>query len=68
MIVDFVLFLVLLLGGFWLFGLAQVTPGLPGLVFVAGILAISAGLAYITRARGGATNRGGVEGSGHREQ
>ncbi len=67
MIVDFVLFIVLLLGGFWLFGLAQVSPVAPGLVFVAGILAISVGLAYITWARGGATNRGGVAGSDHRE-
>ncbi len=68
MIVDFVLFLVLLLGGFWLFGIAQEAPAMQGLVFVAGILAISAGLAYITRARGGATNRSWVGGSEHREQ
>lgn len=68
MIVDFVLFLVLLLGGFALFGFAQVSPVLPGLVFVAGVLSISAGLAYVTRARGGATNRGLVPGADHREQ
>ncbi|MFT4135743.1 hypothetical protein [Microbacterium sp.] len=68
MIIEFAFFLICLIGGFWLFGLAQEATVLPALVFVAGILAISIGLAFVMRARGGATNRGPVRGAEHREQ
>ncbi|OAN40775.1 hypothetical protein [Microbacterium sp. H83] len=57
MILSFIFFLVLFLGGFWLLGLAQSIPDFQGLVFVAGILAVSLALAFAMRQRGSATRR-----------
>ncbi|MDT0156970.1 hypothetical protein Q9R19_04935 [Microbacterium sp. ARD32] len=55
--VDFIVFLVLFLGGFYLFGIAEDVPGAQGVVFSAGLIAVSLALAYVMRQRGSATRR-----------
>lgn len=57
MIVSFIVFLVLFLGGIWAMGIAQSLPDFQSLVFIAGLLAVSAALAVMMRERGGATRR-----------
>lgn len=57
MILSFIFFLVLFLGGIWLLGLAQVLPEFQGVVFAAGILIICLSLAFVMRQRGSATRR-----------
>jgi len=56
-VVDFIVFMVLFLGGFYLFGLAWELPTAQGVVFSAGILLVSLALAYVMRQRGSATRR-----------
>lgn len=56
-VVDFIVFIVLFLGGFYLFGISHELPSGQGYVFSAGILLVSLALAYIMRQRGSATNR-----------
>ncbi|GAA5154701.1 hypothetical protein GCM10025768_26270 [Microbacterium pseudoresistens] len=57
MIVSFIIFLVLFLGGIWLMGFAQALTTVPALVFVAGLVLVCLSLAWIMRERGGATKR-----------
>ncbi|WP_298868598.1 hypothetical protein [Microbacterium sp.] len=56
-VVDFIVFMVLFLGGFYLFGLAWSVPEGQGFVFSAGIILVSLALAYGMRQRGSATRR-----------
>ncbi|MGO4681833.1 hypothetical protein [Microbacterium sp. 2MCAF23] len=57
MILHYIVFGILFLGGFALLGIAPGLPAWQGPVFVAGILAISLALAYMMREPGGATKR-----------
>lgn len=57
MIVHYIVYAVLFLGGFILLGIASGLPAWQGPVFVAGILLISLALAYMMREHGGATKR-----------
>lgn len=52
---NFIIYVVLFLGGFWLLGIAHELPSFQGPVFVAGILAVSLGLGIMVHAPGGAT-------------
>lgn len=55
--VDFIVFIVLFLGGFVLLGIAHELPTAQGVVFTAGILAISLAMAWAMRQAGSATRR-----------
>lgn len=55
--VDFIVFIVLFLGGFYLFGISHELPTAQGLAFTAGILLVSAALAWVMRQRGSDTRR-----------
>ena len=55
--VDFIVFLVLFLGGFVLFGISHELPTGQGFAFTAGILLVSIAMAYAMRQRGSATKR-----------
>lgn len=55
--VDFIVFMVLFLGGFYLFGISHELPTAQGLVFSAGIVLVSVALAWVLRERGTATRR-----------
>lgn len=55
--VDFIVFIILFLGGIVLLGISWELPTAQGLVFSAGIIAISLALAYVMRQRGSATRR-----------
>lgn len=55
--VDFIVFMVLFLGGFYLFGISWSLPTAQGVAFSAGILLVSLALAYVMRQRGSATRR-----------
>ena len=57
MILSFIFFLILFLGGIWLLGLAQTIEEFQAIVFVAGILIICLSLAFVMRQRGSATRR-----------
>lgn len=58
MVISFIIFMVLFLGGIWLMGIAQGLATLPALVFVAGLLLVCLAMAWIMRAgRSGATKR-----------
>lgn len=57
MILSFIFFLVLFIGGIWLIGLAQSLPDFQALVFIAGVLIVSLSLAFVMRQRGSATRR-----------
>lgn len=57
MIFSYAIFLVLFLGGMWMVGIAHQLPDYQSLVFVGGVLAFSAALAYVMRASGSATRR-----------
>lgn len=54
---NYVIFLVLFIGGIVVLGLAHELPAWQGVVFVAGILSISIALAVIVHAPGTATRR-----------
>lgn len=56
-VVDFIVFIVLFLGGFYLFGIAFDVPTAQGVVFSGGIILVSLALAYAMRQRGSATRR-----------
>ncbi len=55
--VDFIVFLVLFLGGMWLLGAAWEMPAWQGVAFSAGIIMVSIAMAYVMRQRGSATRR-----------
>lgn len=55
--VDFIIFIILFVGGIVLLGISWELPTAQGVVFSAGILAISLALAYAMRQRGSATRR-----------
>ena len=58
MILSFLLFLVLFLGGIGMMGIAHELPDFQALVFVGGLLVMCLSLAYMMRAGGsGATRR-----------
>jgi hypothetical protein len=56
-VVDFIVFIVLFAGGFYLFGISSSLPTAQGVVFTAGLLLVSLALAYVMRQRGSATRR-----------
>ncbi|MCA1306065.1 hypothetical protein LC082_04000 [Microbacterium esteraromaticum] len=56
-VVDFIVFLVLFLGGFVLFGISHELPTGQAYAFTAGILLVSLAMAYVMRQRGSATKR-----------
>lgn len=55
--VDFIIFIVLFVGGIVLFGISWELPTAQGVVFSAGIVSVSLALAYVMRQRGSATRR-----------
>ena len=55
--VDFIVFMVLFLGGFYLFGISWSLDAAQGVVFSAGIVLVSLALAYVMRQRGSDTRR-----------
>ncbi|GAA3925491.1 hypothetical protein GCM10022383_00880 [Microbacterium soli] len=55
--VDFIVFIALFVGGFYLFGISWSLPTAQGVVFTAGLLVVSIALAYAMRQRGSATKR-----------
>ncbi|MFJ4045008.1 hypothetical protein ACIPV2_04585 [Microbacterium sp. NPDC089987] len=55
--VDFIVFLVLFLGGMWLLGAAWEMPAWQGVAFSAGIILVSLAMAWVMRQRGSATRR-----------
>ncbi|MDR6866543.1 hypothetical protein J2Y69_001136 [Microbacterium resistens] len=57
MIIRFIVFGVLFLGGMLLMGIAPGLPAMQGVVFVGGILSFSLALAVMMAERGGATKR-----------
>ena len=57
MILHYIVFGVLFLGGIVVLGIAPGLPAWQGPTFIAGILLISLALAYMMRERGGATKR-----------
>ncbi|MEV4775468.1 hypothetical protein LTA6_002428 [Microbacterium sp. LTA6] len=57
MILSFIFFLILFLGGIWLMGLAQSLEDFQAIVFVAGLLIMCLSLAFMMRQRGSATRR-----------
>ncbi|WP_313354987.1 hypothetical protein [Microbacterium sp.] len=64
--VDFIVFLVLFLGGMWLLGAAWEMPAWQGVAFSAGIIMVSLAMAYVMRQRGSATRRS--DSWGHRQK
>jgi len=56
-IIRFIVFGVLFLGGIVLLGIAPGLPAMQGVVFTGGILSFSLGLAVMMTAAGGATRR-----------
>lgn len=56
-VVDFIVFIVLFLGGFFLFGISHDLPAGQGYAFTGGILLVSIALAYVMRQRSSATKR-----------
>ncbi|WP_341974020.1 hypothetical protein [Microbacterium sp. LWO13-1.2] len=57
MILSFIFFLILFLGGIWLMGLAQSLEDFQAIIFVAGLLIMCLSLAFMMRQRGSATRR-----------
>ncbi|MBT2486887.1 MULTISPECIES: hypothetical protein [unclassified Microbacterium] len=57
MILSFLFFLVLFLGGIWVMALAQSLEDFQAIVFVAGLLVTMLSLAWVMRASGSATRR-----------
>ncbi|MDQ0728852.1 hypothetical protein [Microbacterium sp. W4I20] len=57
MILSFIFFLVLFLGGIWMMALAQSLEDFQAIVFIAGLLITSLSLAFVMRQRGSATRR-----------
>lgn len=57
MILSFIFFLILFLGGMWVMGIAHSLEDFQAIVFCAGLLAVMLSLAFIMRERGTATRR-----------
>lgn len=58
MILSFIIFLILFVGGIWLMGISFEIAGLEALVFCAGLTAVTLSMAWIMRqGRNGATRR-----------
>ncbi|MFY9714405.1 MAG: hypothetical protein WAK00_13100 [Microbacterium sp.] len=57
MILSFILFVFLFLGGIWLMGLAQSLEDFQAIVFIAGLLIMCLSLAFMMRQGGSATRR-----------
>ncbi|KJQ54443.1 hypothetical protein RS85_01595 [Microbacterium sp. SA39] len=57
MILSFIFFLVLFLGGIWVMALAQSLEDFQAIVFVAGLLLTMLALAWVMRQSGSATRR-----------
>ncbi|WP_136055659.1 MULTISPECIES: hypothetical protein [unclassified Microbacterium] len=57
MILSFIFFLILFLGGIWVMALAQSLEDFQAIVFIAGLLLTSLSLAFMMRQRGSATRR-----------
>lgn len=57
MILSFIIFLVLFVGGMVLMGISHGLPDFQALVFCAGLLAFCLSMAWIMRQRGSATRR-----------
>ncbi|MCK2028020.1 MULTISPECIES: hypothetical protein [Microbacterium] len=58
MILSFLFFMILFLGGFWLLGIAHELPDTAAaLTFCAGIILVSLALGFAMRQRGSATRR-----------
>jgi hypothetical protein len=56
-ILSFIFFMILFLGGIYLMGLAQSLEDFQAIVFVAGLLIVSLSLAFMMRQGGSATRR-----------
>lgn len=57
MILSFIFFLILFLGGIWVMAFAQSMEDYQAIVFIAGLLITSLSLAFVMRQRGSATRR-----------
>ncbi|GAA4480955.1 hypothetical protein [Microbacterium panaciterrae] len=57
MILHYIVFVILFLGGIIMLGIAPGLPAWQGPAFIAGLLLISLALAYMMREPGGATKR-----------
>ncbi|MFF3029341.1 hypothetical protein [Microbacterium sp. NPDC057944] len=57
MILSFIFFMILFLGGIYLMGLAQSLEDFQAIVFIAGLLIVSLSLAFMMRQGGSATRR-----------
>lgn len=58
MIISFIFFLVMFVGGIWVMGIAHGMPlDFQALTFCAGLLLVCLSLAWMMRERGGATRR-----------
>ncbi|UYO96176.1 hypothetical protein OED01_11255 [Microbacterium sp. M28] len=58
MILSFIFFMILFLGGFWVMGISFGLPDFQALVFIGGLLLICISLAFMMReGRSGATRR-----------
>lgn len=57
MILSFIFFMILFLGGIWLMGLAQSLEDFQAIIFIAGLLIMCLSLAFMMRQGGSATRR-----------
>lgn len=57
MILSFIFFLILFLGGIWLMALAQTVEDFQAIIFVGGLLITMLSLAFVMRQGGSATRR-----------
>lgn len=57
MILSFIFFMILFLGGIWLMALAQTLEDFQAIIFCVGLLLTSLSLAFMMRQRGSATRR-----------
>ncbi len=57
MIISFIFFLILFLGGIWIMAFAQSAEDFQAIIFVAGLLVTMLSLAFVMRERGTATRR-----------
>lgn len=57
MILSFLFFMILFLGGFWLMGISFELPDYNAFAFCGGLLLVTLALAFILRERGTATRR-----------
>ena len=57
MILSFIIFLVLFVGGIWVMGISFEIAGIEALLFCAGLTMVCLSMAWIMRQGGGATRR-----------